>query len=140
MQAARLREAATGHEERRGPPVGDEPWADTTSRDHLPGVYLRFGALPAVAGALDRLGAAVDGAGPLDERTARLVKLGLSIGGAAEGAARSNARKALAAGATPEECATSPCSRSPPAAFRRRSPASPGSTRSSTPRGDAPLP
>ena len=43
------------------------------------------------------------GAGPLDERTARLVKLGLAIGASAEGAVRSNARKALAAGATAEE-------------------------------------
>ncbi len=75
-----------------------------TQPDHLPGVYLRFRERnAAVAGALDRLGAAVDGAGPLDERTQRLVKLGLSIGAAAEGAARSNARKALAAGATPAE-------------------------------------
>ncbi len=74
------------------------------SDEHLPGVYLRFrSGYPAVAAALDDLGEAVDKAGPLDERTARLVKLGLAIGGAAEGSVRSNARKALAAGATPEE-------------------------------------
>jgi 4-carboxymuconolactone decarboxylase len=72
--------------------------------EHLPGVYLRFrGGYPAVAAALDELGEAIDGAGPLDDRTARLVKLGLAIGGAAEGSVRSNARKALAAGATAEE-------------------------------------
>jgi 4-carboxymuconolactone decarboxylase len=72
--------------------------------EHLPGVYLRFRSdYPAVAAALDELGEAADQAGPLDERTARLVKLGLAIGGAAQGAVRSNARKALAAGATPEE-------------------------------------
>jgi alkylhydroperoxidase/carboxymuconolactone decarboxylase family protein YurZ len=72
--------------------------------DHLPEVYLRFRDRSAdVAAALDRLGAAVDGAGPLDERTQRLVKLGLAIGGAAEGAVRSNARKALAAGASPAD-------------------------------------
>lgn len=46
---------------------------------------------------------AVDRAGPLDERTARLVKLGLAIGAVAEGAVRSNVRKAIAAGATTEE-------------------------------------
>ena len=74
------------------------------SDEHLPGVYLRFRRdFPGVAAALDGLGEAADGAGPLDERTARLVKLGLAIGGAAEGSARSNARKALAAGATVDE-------------------------------------
>ena len=74
------------------------------SDEHLPNVYLRFrDSYPAVAAALDGLGEAVDGAGPLDERTARLIKLGLAIGASAEGAVRSNARKALAAGATAAE-------------------------------------
>lgn len=72
--------------------------------DHLPDVYVRFrDGFPDVAEALDRLGAAADGSGPLDERTVRLVKLGMAIGAQAEGAVRSNARKALAAGATPDE-------------------------------------
>ena len=72
--------------------------------DHLPGIYVRFrDDYPAVAAALDGLGEAVDGAGPLDERTARLVKLGLAVGGLAEGSVKSNARKALAAGASLEE-------------------------------------
>ncbi len=72
--------------------------------DHLPDVYLRFrDGYPQVAAALDGLGEAVDGAGPLDERTARLVKLGLAVGALAEGSVRSNARKALAAGASPDE-------------------------------------
>jgi 4-carboxymuconolactone decarboxylase len=71
---------------------------------HLPDVYLGFREdYPAVAAALDGLGEAVDGAGPLDERSNRLVKLGLAVGSLAEGAVKSNARKALAAGATPEE-------------------------------------
>lgn len=74
------------------------------SDEHLPNVYLRFrDGYPKVAAALDGLGESTDGAGPLDERTARLVKLGLAIGASAEGAVRSNARKALAAGATAEE-------------------------------------
>ena len=74
------------------------------SDEHLPDIYLRFrDSYPGVAAALDGLGEAVDGAGPLDERTARLIKLGLAIGAAAEGAVRSNARKALAAGATADE-------------------------------------
>ena len=72
--------------------------------EHLPKVYLRFrNAYPDVAAALDGLGEAADAAGPLDERSARLVKLGLAIGSSSEGSVRSNARKALAAGATPEE-------------------------------------
>jgi 4-carboxymuconolactone decarboxylase len=71
---------------------------------HLPDVYVKFReAYPDVAEALDGLGEAVDGAGPIDERTTRLVHLGLAVGGVAEGAVKSNARKALAAGATPEE-------------------------------------
>ncbi len=72
--------------------------------EHLPEIYLKFrGGFPAVASALDGLGEAVDTAGPLDERTARLVKLGLAVGASAEGSVRSNARKAVAAGATPDE-------------------------------------
>jgi len=74
------------------------------SNEHLPDVYIDFRkSFPAVAAALDGLGEAADGAGPLDERTARLVKLGLAVGTASQGAVRSNARKAIAAGATPEE-------------------------------------
>lgn len=72
--------------------------------DHLPDVYLGFREdYPEVAEALDALGEVVDGAGPLDERDVRLVKLGLAVGALAEGAVKSNARKALAAGATPAE-------------------------------------
>lgn len=74
------------------------------SDEYLPNVYLRFReGYPDVAAALDGLGEAADAAGPLDDRTARLVKLGLAVGAAAEGAVRSNTRKALAAGASPEE-------------------------------------
>ena len=41
--------------------------------------------------------------GPLDDRTARLVKLGVAIGAMREGAVHSSARKALALGITPKE-------------------------------------
>jgi alkylhydroperoxidase/carboxymuconolactone decarboxylase family protein YurZ len=72
--------------------------------EHFPDVYRGFrGTFPAVAAALDGLGQATRGAGPLDARTVRLVKLGLAVGAASPGAVRSNARKAMAAGATPEE-------------------------------------
>lgn len=41
--------------------------------------------------------------GPLDERTARLVKLGVSVGAMREGAIRAGVRKALAMGIPREE-------------------------------------
>ena len=72
--------------------------------DYLPDIYVSFRErFPQVAQAQDRLAAEVDAAGPLDERTSRLVKLGIAVGSLSEGAVRSNVRKALAAGATPEE-------------------------------------
>lgn len=43
------------------------------------------------------------GAGPLDDRTARLIKLGIAIGAMRQGAVHSGARKALAMGISPEE-------------------------------------
>jgi alkylhydroperoxidase/carboxymuconolactone decarboxylase family protein YurZ len=42
-------------------------------------------------------------AGPLDEKTARLVKLGIAIGSLREGAVHSAVRKAIATGATTAE-------------------------------------
>lgn len=72
--------------------------------DYLPDVYTEFREdYPGVAQALDDLGAATGAAGPLDERSQRLVKLGIAVGGLAEGAVRSNARKALELGVSPEE-------------------------------------
>jgi alkylhydroperoxidase/carboxymuconolactone decarboxylase family protein YurZ len=62
---------------------------------YLPDVYLRFrDRFPEVADALDQLGQSTEIAGPLDSRTQRLVTLGIAIGGLAEGAIRSNVRKA----------------------------------------------
>lgn len=72
--------------------------------EYLPKTYTDFrSAYPEVATALDGLGSAADGAGPLDEKTLRLAKLGIAIGSLAEGAVRSNVRKALSAGASAEE-------------------------------------
>ena len=72
--------------------------------DYLPAIYQRFRSdYPDVATALDGLGAAVSGAGPLDDKTQRLIKLGVAIGAGAEGAVRSNTRRALAAGATADD-------------------------------------
>lgn len=67
--------------------------------DYLPATYTAFrSAHPTVADSLDALAAACDDAGPLTERERRLVKLGIAMGGESEGAVRSNARKARAAG------------------------------------------
>ncbi len=72
--------------------------------EYLPKPYTSFrDTYPGVAAALDGLGAAVDAAGSLDERTGRLVKLGIAVGAMAEGAVKSNVRKALEAGATADQ-------------------------------------
>ena len=72
--------------------------------DHLPEVYVRFRErFGDVAKGQDALAAAIDSAGPLDERTQRLVKLGIAVGSQADGAVRSNVRKALSAGASVAE-------------------------------------
>jgi|AntRauTorckE6833_2_1112554.scaffolds.fasta_scaffold42636_2 alkylhydroperoxidase/carboxymuconolactone decarboxylase family protein YurZ len=72
--------------------------------EHLPEIYAEYRErFPEVASAMDALGAATETAGPIDERTQRLIKLALAIGGLAEGAVRSNARKALDLGVEPAE-------------------------------------
>lgn len=69
--------------------------------EHLPEIYTQFRRdYPAVAAAQDALAESVAVAGALDERTLRLVKLGIAVGALAEGSVRSNARRALAAGAS----------------------------------------
>ncbi|MCS6816900.1 MAG: carboxymuconolactone decarboxylase family protein [Blastocatellia bacterium] len=70
----------------------------------LPDVLREFAAkYPQVWEAYNRLGEATTQAGPLDERTQRLVKLAIAIGAGREGAVHSHARRALKAGITPEE-------------------------------------
>jgi alkylhydroperoxidase/carboxymuconolactone decarboxylase family protein YurZ len=68
-----------------------------------PKAYDEFSAaFPELRQAWDLMGDAGKN-GPLDERTQRLVKLGIAIGAMREGAVHSSARKALALGVTPEE-------------------------------------
>jgi alkylhydroperoxidase/carboxymuconolactone decarboxylase family protein YurZ len=70
----------------------------------LPKRYTEFmKTYPRVGDAYRELGDAVAEAGPLDAKTRALIKLGFCIGANMEGAAHSQARKALEAGATPEE-------------------------------------
>lgn len=60
-------------------------------------------AYPAVWKAYAALGKACSEAGPIDGRTARLVKLALSIGALSEGAVHSHTRRALEEGLSAEE-------------------------------------
>jgi 4-carboxymuconolactone decarboxylase len=72
--------------------------------EYLPDVYTNFrDRYPDVAHSLDALGRATDGAGRLDARSRRLVKLGIAIGAVAEGAVRSNVRKARELGVNDDE-------------------------------------
>jgi AhpD family alkylhydroperoxidase len=53
--------------------------------------------------AYERLGKACHTSGSLDAKTRELIKLGMAIGIRSEGAVHSHVKKALEAGATPEE-------------------------------------
>jgi alkylhydroperoxidase/carboxymuconolactone decarboxylase family protein YurZ len=59
---------------------------------------------PEVIEAYETLGEACRRAGPLDPRTAALVKLAIAVGSRLEGAVHSHVRRSLEAGATPDEC------------------------------------
>lgn len=72
--------------------------------EYLPDVYTDSReAYPKGGQALDDLGAAAGDAGLLEERSRRLIKLGIAVGGLVEGAVRSNARKVLELGTTSEK-------------------------------------
>ncbi len=58
---------------------------------------------PAVVEAYERLGEACHWLGPLDPKTRELIKIGIALGAGLESATRSHVRRALEAGATPEE-------------------------------------
>jgi len=74
-----------------------------TKQPKPPRAFDEFSAtFPTLRKAWDVLGDAAK-EGPLDERTMRLVKLGVAIGAMREGAVHSSARKALALGITTEE-------------------------------------
>jgi 4-carboxymuconolactone decarboxylase len=70
----------------------------------LPRLYVKFrDENPEIADAYEKLGGAVHGAGPLDERTRALVKVALATGAGLEGAVHSHVRKAVALGLTRDE-------------------------------------
>ena len=71
---------------------------------YLPKVYKTFKeSYPAVFKDFKQLGISTREAGPLDEKTQHLVKLGISVGVNSRGGVMSSTRKAMAAGATVEE-------------------------------------
>lgn len=72
--------------------------------DHLPQVYVDFTErFPEVAEAQGELARRIREGTPFDEATNRLLKLALAIGSESEGAVRSNTRKALQHGASPDD-------------------------------------
>jgi 4-carboxymuconolactone decarboxylase len=71
---------------------------------YLPKIYENFSKeFPEVIQSYKKLGATCRAAGPLDEKTQNLVKLGISLGFNSRGAVMSSTRKALDSGATREE-------------------------------------
>ena len=70
----------------------------------LPSAYRRFAAeQPRLAEAYERLSEASLTEGPLDRKSAELVKIGIAVGARLEGAVHAHVRRALEAGAGPEE-------------------------------------
>lgn len=70
----------------------------------IPEAHQRFlDAYPDVARAYEQLGEATQQWGPLEKKTRELVKLGIAVGNRHEGAVHSHTRRALDAGATPDE-------------------------------------
>lgn len=70
--------------------------------EYLLDVYVRIReAFPEIAEHLDALGRATDAAGPLDERTRRLIKLGIGIGATAFECAQGPPGRCLRGRSTP---------------------------------------
>ncbi|BEQ14848.1 carboxymuconolactone decarboxylase family protein [Desulfoferula mesophila] len=70
----------------------------------LPKPYVDFKEyFPELAQAFEKLGLLCKQAGPLDGRSARLVKLGVAVATGSRGGIKSQARKAIGEGFTPEE-------------------------------------
>ncbi len=72
--------------------------------ESIPGVYKQFVArFPELEKTHEAVARAVAQAGPLDEKTCALVKIGLSVGAGLESALRAHVRRATQAGASREE-------------------------------------
>ncbi len=71
---------------------------------YLPDIYKKFSEnFPDIFKHYKDLGVACRNAGPLSEKDQDLVKLGIAIGATSRGGIMSHTRKALSAGATPDE-------------------------------------
>jgi 4-carboxymuconolactone decarboxylase len=76
----------------------------TAVKDGKPGFYKKASKkFPEVFNAVEHLGKTLRQAGPLDEKTTHLVQLAAAAAAQSEGAVRSHTRRALQAGAVPEE-------------------------------------
>lgn len=76
----------------------------TDSTDKMPKTFKDFiTRFPDLGAAHEKIAQAVDRVGPLDAKTCFLIKMGICIGAGLESAFRSHVRRALRAGATPEE-------------------------------------
>src|SRR5512139_4282443 len=72
--------------------------------DNMPGWYLHTKEkYPQFAKALENLGETVRKEGPLDEKTSHLIQLAAAAAIRSEGSVHSHARRAIKAGATPDE-------------------------------------
>ena len=70
----------------------------------LPKAYENFKRnYPEIWRAYDRLGEAAHDSGPLEKKERELLKLAMSMGAGLEGAVHSHTRRALEAGASPQE-------------------------------------
>ena len=84
--------------------MAEEKHSQTPGPHKLPGRYVQFQKrFPKIAETFEQLGAATAEAGPLQDKTRALVKLGIAVGGEMEGAVHSHTRRALEAGCSPEE-------------------------------------
>jgi alkylhydroperoxidase/carboxymuconolactone decarboxylase family protein YurZ len=75
-----------------------------SKKDFLPFSYNRLKKeFPDIEKEYDRLAKKCHASGPLNEKTRRLIKLGIAIGSESEGAIKSHTRRALAIGVTQDE-------------------------------------
>jgi AhpD family alkylhydroperoxidase len=78
--------------------------ASNTPKRGIPSHFLDFQKKhPALARAVEQLGTEASQAGPLDKKTIELIRLAIAIGAREEGAVHSHTRRAIEAGARPDE-------------------------------------
>jgi len=78
---------------KKGRKTGQLPFSYSRLKKEFPEVEKEF----------DKLARRCHASGPLDEKTRRLIKLGIAIGSESDGAVKSHTRRAMAIGISPEE-------------------------------------